>query len=137
MQRHRCGANDDRTLLAQVARFAHIADAEMVCPATVEAAAAAMTGVTVALGCRLHGLLLAYLSGARIVAVSSSGEVAESFAGAPGATLLAEPCDVDAATDAVLTAVTSSEGMHAERRRHVQARCDDARRHLRTVALHG
>jgi polysaccharide pyruvyl transferase WcaK-like protein len=137
MQRHRSAPHDDRVLLEHIARFAHLSDAEIVSPTTAEEAAAALTGVTVALGCRLHGLLLACLCGARIVAVGNESRVAGTFADVPGATVFAEPCEVDAVTAATLAAVTARDAMATARRRHVRARCDEARNHLRTVAMSG
>jgi hypothetical protein len=51
--------------------------------------------------------------------------------------VFAEPCEVEAVAAATLAAVTARDVMATARRRHVRARCDDARNHLRTVAMSG
>ncbi len=136
MRRHRSAPLDDRPLLEHVARFAHLADAELVCPSGVEEAAAATSGVTVALGHSLHGLLLACVSGARVVALGD-GRIAAALAGVPGATVLTEPCEPEAVADAVIAAVGVPDALVTARRRHARARCDEARNHLRAVAMNG
>ncbi len=102
----------------------------------MEEAAAATAGVTVALGYSLHGLLLACLGGARIVALGD-GRIAAAVADVPGATVLTEPIEVEAVADATIAAVGVSDALVTARRRHARARCDEARNHLRAVAMNG
>ena len=137
MQRHLPAPHDDRALLEHVARFAHLAGAEIVTPTTVEEVAAALSGVTVALGCRPHGLLLASICGARIVAVGNVGRMGAMFADLPGTTVFGEPCEVDEVAAATIEAITSGDHLAPARRAQVRARCDEARNHLRTVAMNG
>jgi polysaccharide pyruvyl transferase WcaK-like protein len=137
MQRHLPAPHDDRALLEHVARFAHLTDAEIVSPTTVEEAAAALRGVTVAVGCRPHGLLLASVCGARIVAVGDRGRMGTMFADLPGTTVFGEPCEVDEVAAATMEAVTSGDLLAPARRQQVRARCSEARTHLRTVAMNG
>ncbi|HEX6493526.1 MAG TPA: polysaccharide pyruvyl transferase family protein, partial [Candidatus Dormibacteraeota bacterium] len=107
MQRHLPAPHDDRALLEHVARFAHLTDAEIVSPTTVEEAAAALRGVTVSLGCRSHGLLLASVCGARIVAVGNKARMGAMFGDLPGTKVFGEPCEVDDVAAATMEAVTS------------------------------
>jgi hypothetical protein len=137
MQRHLPAPHDDRALLEHVARFAHLTDAEIVSPTSVEEAAAALSGVTVALGCRPHGLLLASICGARVVAVGGRGRVGAMFGDVPGTTLVAEPCEVEEVAAATMEAITAGDHLGPARRRRVLALCGEARNHLRTVAMNG
>lgn len=137
MQRHLPAPHDDRALLEHVARFAHLSDAEIVAPATVEEAAAALSGVTVALGCRPHGLLLASICGARVVGVGAVGRIGAMFSDLPGTTVFAEPCEIEEVAAATIHAVSATDHLASARRRQVRALCDEARNHLRTVAMNG
>lgn len=136
MRRHRSAPHDDAALLEHVARFAHLTDPELLCPSTVEEAAAATAGVTVALGYRLHGLLLACLTGARIVGIGDR-RIADAFEDVPGATVLTEPCEPEAVGAATIASVAARDALVTARRRHARARCDEARNHLRAVAMNG
>ncbi len=136
MRRSAAAPFDDHALLEHVVRFAHLRDAEVLTPHTVDEAVQAVTGVTVALGYRLHNLLLATLCGARVVAIGS-GAVAETFATVPGAAVLDPNSDADTVAAATITAVGTPDWLGAARRMHVRELCDQARTHLRAVAMNG
>lgn len=136
MRRSAAAPFDDRALLEHVVRFAHLGDAEIVTPCTVEEALRAVTGVTVALGYRLHNLLLATLCGARVVALGS-GAVRETFASVPGATVLDANSEADAVAAATIRAVGTPDSLGPARRLHARDLCDQARTHLRAVAMNG
>ncbi len=121
--------HDDRALLAQLAqRVAH--PLEIVVPDDPWEAFAALAPAPLSVGFRLHGLLLAYLAGAHVIALSRSQKVSTTFAGAPGADILQER---QATPAAILALARTGAPAPALRREHALAAREIAARHLARV----
>jgi polysaccharide pyruvyl transferase WcaK-like protein len=103
---------------------------EIVVPKDPWEAAAALSRASLSLGFRLHGLLLAYMGGARVIALSRSQKVRATFSGAPGADILEER----QATPAAILALARIEPPSSSiRREHALGARDLAANHLTRV----
>jgi polysaccharide pyruvyl transferase WcaK-like protein len=126
-------AHDDRALLGELARQLG-RPVEIVVPADPWEAAAALGQAPLSLGFRLHGLLLAYVGGSRVIAISRSQKVTRTFAGVPGAEVLEE----SAATPAAVLALAEKRQPPSRlRREHALAARAAAARHLAEVVAAG
>jgi polysaccharide pyruvyl transferase WcaK-like protein len=135
MQRHQQLLHDDERLLAELAGRLRAQRTVRVCPSTVAEARQAFAGVTVAVGYRLHGLLLGFLSGAAVLAVSRSAKVAETFGEAPGCTVVREAeADASAIAARLLRILATPPEGHDDRAGFAASRRSEARRHLLTMA---
>jgi polysaccharide pyruvyl transferase WcaK-like protein len=135
MQRHSERLHDDAHLLAELAGRLRDHRTVQVSPATVAEACQAFGGTSVAVGYRLHGLLLGFLSGARVLAVSRSAKVAQTFGAAPGCTVVRES-EADACAVATrLREMLAAAPVHLnDRAAFVDSRRAEARHHLLTMA---
>jgi polysaccharide pyruvyl transferase WcaK-like protein len=125
--------HDDRVLLGELARrLGH--SVEVSVPENPWEAAAALGQAPLSLGFRLHGLLLAYVGGARVIAVSRSQKVTKTFTDVPGAEVLEEPF---ATPTAVLALARKEEPPLQLRRDHALAARAAAASHLAEVVMAG
>jgi polysaccharide pyruvyl transferase WcaK-like protein len=98
--------HDDHTLLVRLSQMlSH--PIEIVTPENPHDAALMLAEGGVSLGFRLHGLLLAYLGGAQVVALSRSEKVSATFSDLPGAVVIDEQV---ATADTIFAAVVDLQG---------------------------
>lgn len=129
MQRSSTGwMHDDPTLLEEVQRASRVSST-LLAPRDVPEALEAWSDVDLHVGYRLHGLLISYLGGARVVALSRAPKVAEAFEGAPGVIVLDQPIALDHVVKAA-TAVAAYPPDAARVRAHIRTKCESAERHL-------
>jgi polysaccharide pyruvyl transferase WcaK-like protein len=135
MQRHHERLHDDAQLLAELADRLRDHRTVRVCPSTVAEARQAFAGASVAVGYRLHGLLLGFLAGARVLAVSRSAKVAETFGPAPGCSVVresqADACAVAARLREMLAAAPAN---HDDRVGFAASQRTAATHHLLSMA---
>jgi polysaccharide pyruvyl transferase WcaK-like protein len=135
MQRHHERLHDDRVLLADLAYRLRGTRTVLVNPSTVAEVRDAFADVGVAFGYRLHGLLLPYLSGAQVVAVSRSAKVTATFAEAPGCTVVQESQAVASSVAArLLHTMATVPTHHAGHATFVASQRAAAKRHLLSMA---
>ncbi len=121
--------HDDKSLLDELARrLAH--PVEVVAPDDPWEAAAILAQAPLSLGFRLHGLLLAYVGGARVIALSRSQKVTAAFAEAPGATIFHERSATPAA---ILCSARMESPPLSLRQAHSLAECQRATSNLMDV----
>jgi polysaccharide pyruvyl transferase WcaK-like protein len=135
IQTHQDALHDDRSLMAVLADRLSRPGVAIIRPTSVAEVRQALEDVTVAVGYRLHGLLLAYLSGAHVVAISRSEKVARTFHGAPGSIVVSETAaSPEGIAAGILGPQTSVSCDHLARGEFIRARRSAASDHLLTMA---
>jgi polysaccharide pyruvyl transferase WcaK-like protein len=135
MQTHHDALHDDRSLLAVLGHRLASPRVVIIQPTSVAEVRQALADVTVAVGYRLHGLLLGYLSGADIVAISRSEKVTNTFHGAPGSIVVSEAAArPEGITAGILAALKEVSRDYNMRGTFIKGRRSAASDHLLTMA---